>query len=145
MEKNAILFLDDEIEMLNALRRSFRKSPHETFFASNPAEALKVLETKNISVLVTDQRMPEMMGSDFLRSIKITHPWVVRVILSGFTDVQTIVDSINHGEVFRFIAKPWSEQELRNTIDECIAHYTEVEETRRCMGVLLKEDSASIL
>jgi len=130
MGRKAILFLDDEIEMLNALKRSFRKSPCDTYFALNTAQALEILDTREISVLVTDQRMPDMTGSEFLRIVKDSHPRVVRTILSGYTDVQTIVESIHRGGVFRLITKPWNDQELHDTIDECLALYEEMEECR---------------
>ncbi len=134
MDRKAILFLDDEIEMLNALKRSFRKSPCETFFASTTTQALEILNSRDISVLVTDQRMPEMTGIEFLKIVKNSHPRVVRAILSGFTDVQTIIDAINHAEVFRFIAKPWNEQELKDAIDACLLHHEAIAENRLYMG-----------
>ncbi len=123
MEKQTVLYVDDDQENLRAFRRLFRKH-YEVLIAESGAEGLQLLEAHApIPVIITDQRMPEMTGIEFLeQSIRIS-PDSIRMIITGFTDVQALIDSINTGRVYRYITKPWDEQDLYVTIKRAVESY----------------------
>ena len=106
MAEQAVLAVDDEKSILNSLRRSLRKEPYKLFTAESGAEGLEILAAKEIQMVVSDQRMPNRSGTEFLSQVKKLYPDTVRVVLSGYAEAEAIVDSINRGEVFRFIGKP---------------------------------------
>ncbi|MCB0389735.1 MAG: hybrid sensor histidine kinase/response regulator [Bdellovibrionales bacterium] len=122
--KHKILLVDDEKDNVEALERLFRKS-YQVFKATSGQEALNLLKDhSDIALILTDQRMPEMTGVQLLkRSIK-THPETIRILLTGYTDVESIVDSINSGEVYRYLNKPWDPIDLKNTIDKALEKYS---------------------
>lgn len=119
----AILFVDDEQDTLGSLSRFLRKEPYIKHFATSGKEALQLLETHDIQILLTDLRMPEMSGMELINRIKISHPDIVRVILSGIHDIDQIIESINTGEVFRFIPKPIEPQGFKKIITDAIDYY----------------------
>lgn len=113
----AALFVDDEERVVNALRALFRDS-FEVETATGGAQALERLQARRFHVLVSDQRMPEMPGVELLRQAKAIAPSTVRILLTGYSDLAAIVGSVNDSEVFRFVSKPWNEDELRATLLE---------------------------
>ena len=115
-----ILFVDDEERIVTALRSIFRVNYH-VFTATNGAEALEFVQKFQPHVVVSDQRMPEMTGVELLRRVKGVAPNTVRMLLTGYSDLAAIVGSINDGEVFRFISKPWDNQEIQKTMAEAAA------------------------
>ncbi|ACF43305.1 SpoIIE family protein phosphatase [Pelodictyon phaeoclathratiforme] len=119
----AILFVDDEQDTLGSLSRFLRKEPYIKHFTTSGKEALQLLETHDIQILLTDLRMPEMSGMELINRIKISHPDIVRVILSGIHDIDQIIESINTGEVFRFIPKPIEPQGFKKIITDAIDYY----------------------
>lgn len=119
----AILFVDDEQDTLGSISRFLRKEPYIKHFATSGKEALQLLETHDIQILLTDLRMPEMSGMELINRIKISHPDIVRVILSGIHDIDQIIESINTGEVFRFIPKPIEPQGFKKIITDAIDYY----------------------
>lgn len=119
----AILFVDDEQDTLGSLSRFLRKEPYIKHVATSGKEALQLLETHDIQILLTDLRMPEMSGMELINRIKISHPDIVRVILSGIHDIDQIIESINTGEVFRFIPKPIEPQGFKKIITDAIDYY----------------------
>ena len=116
MRQPSVLFVDDEDNVLNALRRSLRKEKYLIFLAQGPEEAMDVLKSKDIDVVVSDHLMPTMDGISFLKLVKELYPQVIRVLLTGHADLKVAVQAINEGEVFRFLTKPWDEFELRITL-----------------------------
>ena len=123
MNRHKILYIDDDAENLRTFKRLFRKE-YEILLAESGEEGLQLLqEHAPISIIITDQRMPEMTGIEFLdQSIRIS-PDSIRMILTGFTDVQALIDAINTGRVYRYITKPWDEQELYVTLKRAIDSY----------------------
>lgn len=113
MDKRTILFVDDEANVLNALRRTLRKEPYEIFLAQGAEEALDILRENEIDLVVSDHLMPGMDGLTFLKKVRESYPTVVRVILTGHADLQMAIEAINEGEVFRFLTKPWMDVELK--------------------------------
>ncbi|HEY4997748.1 MAG TPA: response regulator, partial [Usitatibacter sp.] len=112
-----VLFIDDEERVLNALRSLFRNE-YQVHTASNGEEALALVKQHAIPVVVSDQRMPGMSGVELLRRVRIESPRSVRLLLTGYSDLAALVGSINEGEVFRFIMKPWDNEEIRATLSE---------------------------
>ncbi|MBI1965449.1 MAG: protein kinase [Betaproteobacteria bacterium] len=125
--KARILFVDDEERILTALRSIFRAHYH-VFTATNGKEALDFVGKFKPHVVVSDQRMPEMTGVELLRQVKDAAPGTVRLLLTGYSDLASIVGSINEGEVFRFVSKPWDNQEIQKTMGEAVAIALELAE-----------------
>ncbi len=124
MEKRTVLFVDDEENVLSALRRGLLDEPYNTLFAHSGREALEILARSPVHVIVTDMRMPEMSGLDLLRTVKREYPHIVRMVLSGYTQVTTLLTAINQGEVFRFVTKPWRlEDEFKPAVREAVKYY----------------------
>lgn len=123
MNRHKILYIDDDAENLRTFKRLFRKD-YEVLLAESGEEGLQLLqEHAPISIIITDQRMPEMTGIEFLdQSIRLS-PDSIRMILTGFTDVQALIDAINTGRVYRYITKPWDEQELYVTLKRAVDNY----------------------
>ena len=116
--KARILFVDDEERILTALRIRYSAMRYHVFTATDGTEALEFVKKFQPHVFVSDQRMPGMTGVELLRQVKEIAPSTVRLLLTGYSDLAAIVGSINEGEVFRFISKPWDNQELQNTVAE---------------------------
>lgn len=115
--KARILFVDDEERIVNLLRLMFR-STYEVFTATSGAQALEIVRAQKIHVIVSDQRMPGMLGVELLAQVCKESPDTVRLLLTGYSDLAAIVGSVNEGEVFRFISKPWDQTEIRATLAE---------------------------
>ena len=98
--------------------------------AASGADALEVLDHHNVALLITDQRMPEMTGIELLNKTVVRRPRMVRIILTGYTDVDALVEAINCGEVYRYVSKPWTNEELLLTVKRALEHYETIE--KRC-------------
>jgi putative nucleotidyltransferase with HDIG domain len=120
--EHTILFVDDEVNILKALQRLLRTDDMKVLAASRASEALELLERHPAQVVVTDQRMPEMTGVDFLAHVRERYPDVVRMMLTGYTEIDVAVDAINRGEIYRLITKPWNDDELRATLRQAFDH-----------------------
>lgn len=119
-----ILCVDDEINVLKALQRVFLDDDYEVVIAGSGEEGLSRLEQEGpFQVVVSDYRMPVMNGVDFLKQVYVRWPETVRIVLSGYADASVIVDAINEGHIYRFIPKPWNDEELRITIQHCLERY----------------------
>ncbi len=111
-----ILYVDDEEQNLVSFRATFRRE-YNVFTAISGKDGMDIMHNNDINIIITDQRMPEMTGIQFLEKTLPIFPNAIRMILTGFSDVEAIVEAINTGRVFRYITKPWDEQELRMTIE----------------------------
>ena len=116
-KKPTLLFIDDDERLLNGLRTLFRQE-YNTITVASGAAALEVLKRGPVHVVVSDQRMPEMTGVELLRKVRELAPNAVRILLTGYTDLASLVGSINQGEIFRFVKKPWDNEELRKAIGD---------------------------
>jgi two-component system sensor histidine kinase/response regulator len=122
-EKIKILYLDDEPDNLMGFKASLRLDYH-IFTAENVAQALDALERHpEIRVVFCDQRMPGKTGVDFFEEIRISHPLPVRIMLTAYTDVESIIAAINKGNIFRFVKKPWTEADIIGAIEEANKFY----------------------
>lgn len=141
MEKN-LLLVDDEQNILASLRRLLRRDGYNIFTATNGAEGLAILKVEDIGVIVSDQRMPEMIGSDFLGFAKMLKPDTIRIILSGYTELTSVTDAINHGAVFKFLTKPWDDELLRDHVRQAFVQYELAAENQRLNDELKSTNSA---
>jgi response regulator RpfG family c-di-GMP phosphodiesterase len=116
----ALLFVDDEPGILSALRRLFRPHGYRIFIAEGGAAGLKILEKEAIDLVISDMRMPEMDGAAFLKEVRRRWPKVMRILLTGYADITSTVAAINQGEIYRYIAKPWDDNEIVTIVREAI-------------------------
>lgn len=118
--KARVLFVDDEPRVLTTMRMLFR-GHYEVFFAESGAKALDLLKMQPVDVIVSDQRMPGMTGIELLRAARELNPHAMRILLTGYSDLNAIIGSINEGEIFRFVNKPWSNEDLSLTVSRAVA------------------------
>ncbi len=143
MAKNTVLFVDDELNILASIRRATIDEDFTAFFASSGGEALKIFEEREISVIVTDMRMPEMNGLTLLKTIREKYPNTVRIVLSGYTQLSQVLATVNQGDIFHFIPKPWNmEEELLTTVRRGIEHYNLAAERDRLQAGLAQKNQA---
>ncbi|MCM3871109.1 MAG: response regulator [Pyrinomonadaceae bacterium] len=117
-----LLIVDDELPNLRLLERLFRRD-YTCLTASSGAEAIKLLEQHDVAVVITDQRMPEMTGIELLRQTADLRPHMVRILLTGYMDVEALVEALNSGLVNTYLSKPWSNEDLKRRIVRAIEHY----------------------
>jgi DNA-binding NtrC family response regulator len=125
-----ILVVDDEPDNLDAFRFNFRKG-FEVLVAGGGEEALTLLAQHDVAVIVTDQRMPRMTGLEFLKAAREVRPDAVPIILTAYTDIDVLIDSINMGHVYRYITKPWDAKEVRGILTQALERFRLVRENRR--------------
>ena len=118
-----ILVVDDDVDTLSALHRLLRRDNYRVLTASSPTEAFELLALYRVQVVMCDQRMPVMSGTEFLSKVKEMYPDTMRIILSGYTGVQTVLDSINRGAIYKFYTKPWDDAELRDNVRLAFRQY----------------------
>jgi DNA-binding NtrC family response regulator len=114
--KATVLFVDDEENIVNTLRM-LCKSKFNVYTATSGAKALEIIKNNQIQVIVSDQRMPEMQGIELLREVRQASPHTMRIMLTGYADLAAIIGSINDGEIYRYIYKPWSNKDVVDTIE----------------------------
>jgi two-component system, response regulator PhcR len=117
-----VLYIDDEENNLNAFKAGFRRQ-YEIYTAISASEGLKILQNVVLHVIIADQKMPQTTGVEFFKSIAQTHPDPVRILLTGYTDIEALADAINHGDIYRYITKPWNDLELHNSIKNAYDAY----------------------
>jgi len=131
MKRRTVLFVDDERNVLASLQRGLRNEPYNKLFAESGQKALEILEKNKVHVIVSDMRMPGMDGLTFLRKVKEKYPDIVRIVLTGYTQINQIIAAINSGEIFRYITKPWKmDDEFKTVIRQAIEYYN-LQEGRR--------------
>ena len=130
MKEINVLFLDDEQKVLNSITRIFADEPYGVAFAANSAEALNILAQEKIKVVLSDLRMPDISGVEFLHIVKLQYPDIVRILFTAYADLPAAEKAINISEVYRFINKPWQPQELISAVVGAMYHYDLVMENR---------------
>lgn len=118
--KARVLFVDDEQRILTSMKMLFRRE-YQVFTCNSGAEALDLLKQQKVDVIVSDQRMPKMTGIELLRGVRDIQPQAIRLLLTGYADLNAIIGSINEGEIFRFVSKPWSNEDLKATLAKAVA------------------------
>src|SRR6201985_895662 len=117
-----VLYVDDEINNLNSFKAAFMRD-FEIYTAISAKEGRKILDGQEIGVIITDQRMPGMTGIEFLESILPIYPDTIRILLTGFSDMNAVMDAINRGQVYKYLVKPWQNDELRLYIQNALEIY----------------------
>lgn len=118
-----ILCVDDEQNVLNSLKRLFLDNNYTILTATSGQEGLKILEHEHVQLVISDYRMPAMNGVEFLRKVYKQWPNTVRIVLSGYADTAAIVGAINEGHIYKFIPKPWNDDELKVTLSNALERY----------------------
>ncbi len=121
-ERPTLLLVDDDRNVLRALVRTLRREGYRLLSAGSAAEALELLALNDVQVILSDQRMPEMQGTEFLSRVKVLYPQTVRMVLSGYTDLATVTDAVNRGAVYRFLTKPWEDGQLQAHLKDAFRH-----------------------
>ncbi len=135
-EKYSVLFVDDEVNILNSLRRALMEEEYTCYFAISGKEALTVMEQHDIHVIVTDMRMPEMNGLELLKIVAEKSPMIVKLVLTGYTQLPQILVTINQVDIFKFITKPWNLDELIVALTKSLDYYITQEENATYKKVL---------
>lgn len=130
-----LLLVDDEPSILSALRRLLRPTGHTVLTATSGAEGLALLATQEVALVVSDMRMPGMDGAQFLEQVRAQQPDTVRLLLTGYADMASTVDAINRGEIYRYISKPWNDQELLMVIRQALEQRALRTENQRLMAL----------
>jgi len=136
-DKIRILYIDDERNNLTAFKATFR--PYfKIFTAESAEEGRKILEAEKVEIIITDQRMPVMTGVEFLSSIIETYPDPIRILLTGYSDLQAVIDAVNKGHIYQYISKPWEEQHLKIIIEKAYEVYRLKMENKELVKSLLR-------
>jgi len=122
---HTILCVDDEIDNVEALERLFRKK-YNVLKATSAKEALSILSQLQtpLALIITDQRMPDMTGVELLEKTLATHPETIRILLTGYTDLDSVIMAVNKGQIFRYLTKPWDPVDLTNTVDRAVERFS---------------------
>ncbi|KXG43849.1 response regulator [Tepidibacillus decaturensis] len=129
MQQNTVLIVDDDVKVLNSLKRALLDENFRCIFVERAKDVFDILEKEEISVIVSDMKMPEINGLELLKKVKASYPQIVRIVLSGYTQLPQVLAAINQGEIFKFITKPWNlDDEFIPVIQEAIENYNMMKE-----------------
>ncbi|MBS1129886.1 MAG: response regulator receiver modulated diguanylate cyclase/phosphodiesterase with sensor(s) [Proteobacteria bacterium] len=117
-QEQTLLLVDDEPNVLSSLTRLLRREGYAILTATSPTEAFDLLAKQPVQVVISDQRMPDMSGTEFLSRVRQLYPATIRLVLTGYTDLQSVTDAINRGAIYKFLTKPWDDDQLREQIRE---------------------------
>ncbi len=120
--KIRVLFVDDEVHNLEAFKATYRRE-FQVFTCLNVPEALELLKTEPMEIILSDQRMPGMTGVEFFEEIQEKMPEVMRILITGYADINIVVDAVNKGKIFKYIQKPWNNDQLKESILEAYEVY----------------------
>lgn len=137
-----ILCVDDEKSILNALKRLLRREGYQLLFANSGKEGLEILQEHKVHLVISDQRMPEMSGTEFLEIVKEKYPDVLRIILTGYSDIDSITESINKGNIYKFFFKPWNDIRLKSEIRQVTEQVRLVRTNQRLDKTVVQQNKA---
>lgn len=132
-----ILYIDDEENNLNSFKAAFRRE-YDVTTAISGIEAKEILKTHTFEIIITDQRMPGMTGVEFLSSIIDEYPEPIRMLLTGYADIQAVIDAINKGKIYQYITKPWDEQQMRVIINNAYEIFSLRQENKELLKSLIR-------
>jgi len=142
--QRTLLLVDDEANVLASLKRLFRRDGHNILTANSGQEGLDILAKQKVDVIISDQRMPGMTGVEFLRAAKASHPDTIRIVLSGYTELQSVTDAINEGSIYRFLTKPWEDEQLREHIRKAF-EYKELQEENQQLDIKIRTTNQELV
>lgn len=131
-----VLFVDDDALLLEGLGRTLAREPYKRLFASSASEALEILRKEPVTVLVTDDQMPGMPGSELVAQVREDFPWVLPLLMTGQATIGSIVHALNHGQVFRVLLKPFRGEELISVVRVALAHQAVWSRCREALPIL---------
>ena len=134
-KKGNLLIIDDEADVVKTLKRMFRRN-YNVFTATSAKDGLDIINSKPIQVIISDQRMPGITGTEFFKEVKKDFPDIVRMILTGYADIEAVIDSINLGNVFRYMAKPWEPEEMLLTVGDAFQYHRLITSNRKLLEEL---------
>lgn len=140
LQPATVLFVDDEENILNSLRRLFRSSGYRILLASGGAQGLAILEQESVDLVVSDMRMPEMSGAQFLEQVRLKWPDTVRILLTGYADISSTIDAINKGQIFRYISKPWDDNDILLSVRHALERKALEQEKRRLEALTQRQN-----
>ncbi len=117
-----ILYVDDEMENLTSFKYLFKKN-YKVMLANSALEGLQTLKEENMHIVISDQRMPEMTGIEFLEKVSSEHPDIVRILLTGYTDAMTTNEALDQGKIYKCMSKPFEMDDMKQTLTEALAFY----------------------
>ena len=131
MTERTLLLVDDEENVIASLKRLLRRDHYQILQANSGKEGLELLASNTVGVIISDQRMPGMTGVEFLSQVKESYPDTVRIVLSGYTELNSVTDAINRGAIYKFLTKPWDDDLLRANVEEAfLRHEMKMENIR---------------
>lgn len=133
--KPGLLVIDDELEIAKSLQRQFRRK-YLVHIATSADEALQIMREQSIQIVISDQRMPGITGVEFFAHIKHSHPDTIRILLTGYADIDAVIDAINDGSIFRYLKKPWDRVEIERVLSDAYEHHFLVSENNRLLNEL---------
>ncbi len=133
--RHGLLIVDDERDVLESLRHLFHRR-YRVFTADNGADALKLVDREDVHVILSDQRMPGMPGDVFLGRVRQSHPDIVRLLFTGYAEIQTVISAVNQGGIFRYLHKPWDADEIQSVVAQAAEQFELLAERRRLVGEL---------
>jgi len=131
-----ILYVDDEVNNLTSFKAMFRVK-YNVFTAISADDAMKIMENQPIEIIVTDQRMPNMTGVEFLEKVLEKYPDPMRILLTGYADMNAVIDAVNKGKIFHYLSKPWNEEELDMTIQRAFDVYKQAQDIKNLSEKLI--------
>ena len=136
-EKINVLYVDDEVDNLNAFKAVFRRD-FNVFIVETAEEGVEILRNNEIEVILTDQRMPKVTGIEFLAPILDEFPEAMRILVTGYSDISTVIDAINKGHVYRYVSKPWDNNDFKIIIEQAAEVYQLRKEKRQLTEDLIR-------
>jgi two-component system probable response regulator PhcQ len=136
---SAILLVDDERSVVSSLKRALMDEPYNIFAANSGVEGLSILKENRIKIVISDERMPGMSGSEFLSAVKKLFPDTIRIMLTGHASIQAAMNAVNNGEIYRFFSKPWNEIDLKLAIRSAIEKYDLEEENKGLLKTVKRQ------
>lgn len=135
-----VLFVDDEPEILATMRQNFRRNKFKIFTAESGPEALELLKQHQFEVIVSDERMPQMSGSEFLTKVRSTQPNSMRILLTGQASIEAVAKAVNEGEIYRFLLKPIHKTVLLHAINQSLDYLALIAETQRLRSTVAQQE-----
>ncbi len=139
--EDSILIVDDDPNVISAIKRSLMEEPYNIYTANSGVEGLNILKEHKIKLIISDEKMPGMTGTEFLSAVKNLFPETIRIMLTGHASIQAAMKAVNSGEIYRFFAKPWDDVELKLSIRSAIEKYNLEEENRRLLKTVKRQGS----
>lgn len=137
-----LLFVDDEPSILSALRRLFRPQGYRLLVAESGQAGLDILAVETVDLVISDMRMPHMDGAQFLKEVRTRHPEIIRILLTGYADMTSTIAAINEGEIYRYISKPWDDNEILMTVRDALERQRLVAENQRLTALTQQQNEA---